>query len=74
MALDGANRGRAEAEKNIKRFQMQAQELQRVLEEEQRAKDEAREQFQVSTSVIKKTADPLFALELLMWVFDTSAL
>ncbi len=47
VALDGANRGRADAEANTKRYQGQIRELQVALEDEQHARDEAKEQFQV---------------------------
>ena len=48
ISLDGANKGRAEAEKNIKKLQQQVRDVQLVVEEEQRAREEAREQFSIS--------------------------
>jgi chromosome condensin MukBEF ATPase and DNA-binding subunit MukB len=43
--LDVSNRGKAEVEKNVKRYISQIQELQRKIEEEQRLRDEARESY-----------------------------
>jgi phage shock protein A len=45
VALDVSNRGKAEVEKNVKRYISQIQELQRKIEEEQRLRDEARESY-----------------------------
>jgi len=48
VALDGANRGRAEAEKTIKKIQGQLREMQQAVEVEQKAVQEAREAYGAS--------------------------
>lgn len=52
IALDHANKANADAQKSIKKYQQLLKDLQTALEEEQRARDEAREQYAM---VRKKT-------------------
>uniref|UniRef100_A0A1Q3G4C2 Putative myosin class i heavy chain n=1 Tax=Culex tarsalis TaxID=7177 RepID=A0A1Q3G4C2_CULTA len=48
IALDHANKANAEAQKNIKRYQQELQDVQGITQEEQRAREEAREQLGIS--------------------------
>ena len=45
VALDGANRGRAEAERNIKKCQLQISEMSVAIEDEHRGREEARDLY-----------------------------
>merc|ERR1712150_177905 len=45
MALDSANRSKAESEKTVKRYILSIQEMQRKVDEESRFRDEARESY-----------------------------
>ncbi len=51
-ALDGANRGRMEAEKNVKKHQQAITELRTQLEEEHSAREEASKQVHSKQNVI----------------------
>lgn len=51
IALDHANKANADAQKSIKKYQQLLKDLQTALEEEQRARDEAREQYAMYVTV-----------------------